>query len=127
VTLAAMFWFRDATYEGTGYSLGRLMLPSVLGMFVALGTLLTIQYLAADREDGTLLRARATPNGIRGYVVGIRDGVADGAGVPGDPARPGLDHRRPPRPRRRCLARTGGRHRARTARHPSPSASSSVR
>jgi ABC-2 type transport system permease protein len=70
VTLAAMFWFRDAAYEGTGYSLGRLMLPSVLGMFVALGTLLTIQYLAADREDGTLLRARATPNGIRGYVAG---------------------------------------------------------
>jgi ABC-2 type transport system permease protein len=39
-------------------------------MFVALGMFLVIQYLAADREDGTLLRAKATPNGIRGYLIG---------------------------------------------------------
>jgi ABC-2 type transport system permease protein len=39
-------------------------------MFVALGMLLMIQHLTADREDGTLLRAKATPNGIRGYLIG---------------------------------------------------------
>jgi ABC-2 type transport system permease protein len=39
-------------------------------MFVAFGMLLVIQYLSADREDGTLLRAKATPNGIRGYFTG---------------------------------------------------------
>jgi len=27
-------------------------------------------YLAVDREDGTLLRAKATPNGMLGYLVG---------------------------------------------------------
>lgn len=70
VTLVAMFVLRDATFEGTSVSLASLMLPSVIGMFIALGTLLTIQYLAADREDGTLLRAKATPDGIRGYFVG---------------------------------------------------------
>jgi ABC-2 type transport system permease protein len=70
VTLVAMFLLRDTRFEGTDYSLGRLMLPGVLGMFVAFGTLLTIQYLAADREDGTLLRAKATPNGIAGYFIG---------------------------------------------------------
>jgi ABC-2 type transport system permease protein len=70
VTLVAMFLLRDSRFEGTAFSLSRLMLPGVAGMFVALGTLLTIQYLAADREDGTLLRARATPNGIAGYVIG---------------------------------------------------------
>jgi hypothetical protein len=32
--------------------------------------LLVIQYLAAEREDGTLLRARAIPDGIRGYFTG---------------------------------------------------------
>ena len=32
-------------------------------MFVALGMLLDVQYLTADREDGTLLRAKATPAG----------------------------------------------------------------
>jgi ABC-2 type transport system permease protein len=42
----------------------------VIGMFVALGSLLVIRYLAANREDGTLLRARATPDAVRGYVVG---------------------------------------------------------
>ena len=29
-----------------------------------------IQYLTAEREDGTLLRARATPNGIVAYFAG---------------------------------------------------------
>lgn len=70
VTLAAMFLLRDTRFEGTAFSVSGLMLPGVAGMFVALGTLLTIQYLAADREDGTLLRARATPDGIGAYVIG---------------------------------------------------------
>jgi ABC-2 type transport system permease protein len=70
VTLVAVYLLRDSTFEGSNVALGTIMLPSVLGMFVALGVLLVIQYLAADREDGTLLRARATPNGIRGYYVG---------------------------------------------------------
>ena len=39
-------------------------------MFVALGMLLDVQYLSADREDGTVLRARAVPGGITGYLVG---------------------------------------------------------
>jgi hypothetical protein len=42
----------------------------VLGEHGYLGVLLVIQYLTAEREDGTLLRAKATPNGIRGYFVG---------------------------------------------------------
>ncbi|WP_125610660.1 hypothetical protein [Specibacter cremeus] len=29
-----------------------------------------IPYLAAEREHGTLLRAKAIPNGMRGYFVG---------------------------------------------------------
>lgn len=31
---------------------------------------LTLQQLAAEREDGTVLRAKGTPNGIRGYIRG---------------------------------------------------------
>jgi ABC-2 type transport system permease protein len=41
-----------------------------MGMFVALGAFLVVQQLSAEREDGTLLRAKATPNGIRGYLIG---------------------------------------------------------
>lgn len=67
-TLAAVFLLRDSPVAEIG--LGRLVLPGSAGMFVALGLLLTVQHLAADREDGTLLRAKATPNGVGGYLTG---------------------------------------------------------
>jgi ABC-2 type transport system permease protein len=70
VTLVAIYFLRDRSYGASGFTLGVLALPSVLGMFTALGMLLMVQYLTAEREDGTLLRAKAIPNGIRGYFVG---------------------------------------------------------
>jgi ABC-2 type transport system permease protein len=70
VTLVAIAFLRDRSFQASGFTLGALALPSVLGMFVALGMLLTVQYLTAEREDGTLLRAKAIPNGIGGYFVG---------------------------------------------------------
>jgi ABC-2 type transport system permease protein len=70
VTLVAIFFLRDRSFQASGFTLGTLVLPSVLGMFVALGMLLMVQYLSAEREDGTLLRAKAIPNGIRGYFIG---------------------------------------------------------
>jgi ABC-2 type transport system permease protein len=70
VTLAAIFYLRDRSFQASGFTLGTLVLPSVLGMFTAFGMLLMVQYLTADREDGTLLRAKAIPNGIRGYFTG---------------------------------------------------------
>lgn len=70
VTLVVVFLLRDTRFEGSAFALGTIILPSVLGMFIALGVLLVIQYLTAEREDGTVLRAKATPNGIRGYFVG---------------------------------------------------------
>jgi ABC-2 type transport system permease protein len=69
-TLVAVYFFRDREVGAGGFTLGSMMLPGVLGMFVALGMLLVVQQLAADREDGTLLRAKATPNGIPAYLVG---------------------------------------------------------
>lgn len=67
-TLVTIWFLRDMTVAGA--PLGSLILPSSAGMFVALGMLLTVQQLAADREDGTLLRAKATPRGTRGYLAG---------------------------------------------------------
>lgn len=67
-TLVAIWFLRNMTVAGA--RLGPLVLPSAVGMFIAFGMLLTVQQLAADREDGTLLRAKATPHGIRGYLVG---------------------------------------------------------
>jgi ABC-2 type transport system permease protein len=68
ITLVTIWFLRDRTVGG--FALGGLVLPGVMGTFVALGMLLTVQYLAADREDGTLLRAKATPLGMRGYLTG---------------------------------------------------------
>jgi ABC-2 type transport system permease protein len=70
VTLLAVYLLRDRHFQETDFTLGTLILPSVLGMFTAFGMLLTIQYLTAEREDGTLLRAKATPNGITAYYIG---------------------------------------------------------
>jgi len=68
-TVAAIFFFRDRTIDGSGVPLGTIMFPGVLGMFVAFGMMLVIQSLTADREDGTLLRAKATPGGVPSYLV----------------------------------------------------------
>ncbi|MET4157503.1 ABC transporter permease [Agromyces sp. PvR057] len=68
-TLVAVFLVRDVPV-GDGYTLDTFILPGALGMFVALGMLLVVQQLAADREDGSLLRAKITPDGIPAYLVG---------------------------------------------------------
>jgi ABC-2 type transport system permease protein len=56
---------------GTNFSLGSRTLPSVIGMGIAFGGLVTLMMsLAVEREDGTLLRAKAIPNGMLGYLIG---------------------------------------------------------
>ncbi|MFI5913573.1 ABC transporter permease [Dactylosporangium sp. NPDC051541] len=54
------------------------LLPSILGMNAAMGMVTMSQGLTADREDGTLLRARATPNGLREYLRGKIISVSGG-------------------------------------------------
>ena len=68
-TVVAIYLFRDRAIDNSGVTLGTMMLPGVLGMFVAFGMMLVIQSLTSDREDGTLLRAKATPGGIPSYLV----------------------------------------------------------
>lgn len=68
--LTVMFFMRDTAFGSSGLLLGTLALPSILGMNVALGMVSMSQQLTAEREDGTLLRAKATPNGMPGYLVG---------------------------------------------------------
>ncbi|MFK4088091.1 ABC transporter permease [Kribbella sp. NPDC020789] len=70
ITLAALFFLRHRDFGTSGLLLGALALPSILGMNAAMGMVSMSQQLTADREDGTLLRAKATPNGMVGYLVG---------------------------------------------------------
>jgi len=70
-TLIAMFFMRNASVPGVHFSLGAQAMPGVLGMQVMLGGMIGVAAaLMVEREDGTLLRAKATPNGMLGYLVG---------------------------------------------------------
>ncbi|MDG4798728.1 ABC transporter permease [Micromonospora sp. WMMD1082] len=70
VLLVVMFFLRGAQVPGTDFSLGAQTLPGTLGMTVAFGGLVSVaSILTIEREDGTLLRAKATPNGMLGYLI----------------------------------------------------------
>jgi ABC-2 type transport system permease protein len=69
--LAEVVLNRQAHVPGTQFSLGTAILVSVLGVDIAMyGVLFMADRLVADREDGTLLRAKAIPNGMLGYLIG---------------------------------------------------------
>ena len=69
--LAAMIWTRHTHVPGTRFSLGTTMLVSVLGLNVGVYGVVTMgDLLVVEREDGTLLRAKAIPNGMLGYLIG---------------------------------------------------------
>ncbi|GAA0476118.1 transport permease protein [Actinoplanes capillaceus] len=67
----ALIWMRDSTIPGTAFSLGAHSLVGSIAMLIVVSGFMTMmQYLTMDREDGTLLRAKATPNGMTGYLIG---------------------------------------------------------
>jgi ABC-2 type transport system permease protein len=69
--ILVLFLMRGHHVPGTSFSLGSLTLPSVIGMGFAFGGVLgVVGLLSVDREDGTLLRAKATPDGMTAYVIG---------------------------------------------------------
>jgi ABC-2 type transport system permease protein len=69
--LVVLIFMRGAHVPGTSFSLGAQTLPSVIGMNVAFVGLMSVAaLLSIEREDGTLLRAKATPNGMLAYLVG---------------------------------------------------------
>lgn len=69
--LIVMYLLRGNTVPGTSFSLSATTIPSVLGMqIVFAGLIMVATILFMEREDGTLLRAKATPNGMLGYLVG---------------------------------------------------------
>ncbi|HWM05431.1 MAG TPA: ABC transporter permease [Actinophytocola sp.] len=71
VALVVMYFLRDSTVPGMGFSLGSHSVPGILGINTLFTGLVGLAFaLIVDREDGTLLRAKATPNGMLGYVTG---------------------------------------------------------
>ncbi|PSL53606.1 ABC-2 type transport system permease protein [Saccharothrix carnea] len=71
VALIAMYAFGDGPVPGVDFPLGAHAVPGILAMnAVFTGLMGLAMALTMDREDGTLLRAKATPNGVLAYVVG---------------------------------------------------------
>jgi len=71
VILTFLFFNRNNEIEGTSLLYPTVAMPSILGALIAFGMIIGPAYaLAMEREDGTLLRAKAVPNGILGHVTG---------------------------------------------------------
>jgi ABC-2 type transport system permease protein len=71
IQIVVLFLMRGHRVPGAAFSLGSLTLPSIIGMGFALSGLIGVTaLLTTDREDGTLLRAKATPGGMTAYVIG---------------------------------------------------------
>ncbi len=70
-TLAWLWFNREEEVAGTGLLTPTVALPGVLGALLAFGVIIGPAFsLAMEREDGTLLRHKALPHGMRGYVTG---------------------------------------------------------
>ncbi|MFI6295111.1 ABC transporter permease [Nonomuraea sp. NPDC050790] len=69
--VVVLYFQRDVTLPGTSLSLAAATMPSMLALLVTVGGLVgTVGTLAIEREDGTLLRAKAVPHGMTGYLIG---------------------------------------------------------
>jgi ABC-2 type transport system permease protein len=70
-TLLYLWLNRDSDVPGTDLLLPTVALPSMLGALLAFGVIIgPASSLAMEREDGTLLRHKALPHGMQGYVTG---------------------------------------------------------
>ena len=71
IVLAYLLFNRNDTVEGTDLLYPTVAMPSILGALIAFGMIIGPTYtMAMEREDGSLLRAKAVPHGILGHVVG---------------------------------------------------------
>ncbi|TJZ81578.1 ABC transporter permease [Rhodococcus oryzae] len=71
IALAVLFLLRGRMYGDSGLSVAELAVPGLLGSIIAFnGMYALLNVLVLDREDGTLLRAKAVPRGMTGYFVG---------------------------------------------------------
>jgi ABC-2 type transport system permease protein len=71
IFVAVLYFQRGATVPGSTIPLAVITMPGILGMLATFNGLIgTIGAMSVEREDGTLLRAKAVPQGMLGYLVG---------------------------------------------------------
>lgn len=82
ITVGVLFLMRGHRVPGAAFSLGSLTLPGVIAMNFAMSGLMgQPAILSVEKEDGTLLRAKATPGGMTAYVTGKIVYIAAGIGL----------------------------------------------
>lgn len=71
IAVAVLFFMRGVDLEGASVSLGAMNMPSLIGMNVVFGGIVSmVSVLVMDRISGTLLRAKSMPGGTTGYLIG---------------------------------------------------------
>lgn len=66
-----MYFLQDAEVLGSTISLAQLGVPGVIAMYLVSGGFMgTGGALVTEREDGTLLRAKAVPGGMSSHLLG---------------------------------------------------------
>ncbi|GAA0583959.1 ABC transporter permease [Kribbella sandramycini] len=70
IAVGVMFALRDKKVPGTDFSIGLQAVPGIVGMsLIYTGLMGLALVLTTDRDDGTLLRMKAIPNGTIGYFI----------------------------------------------------------
>jgi ABC-2 type transport system permease protein len=71
MSFVSLLMVRGKTVPGTHFSLAAMVLPGLVGFLIVFGGISgPTASITADREDGTMLRAKATPHGMLGYLIG---------------------------------------------------------
>lgn len=71
ILLVVMLLQSGSTVGPSGFSLGATTLPGAIGMSIAFSGFTSVAaQLMLEREDGTLLRNKAIPHGMTGYLIG---------------------------------------------------------
>jgi len=71
IGLVVLSFLRDQDVMGTGISLAQIGVPGMLTMtLISSGVLGVAGQLVTERDDGTLLRAKATPHGVLSHLLG---------------------------------------------------------
>jgi ABC-2 type transport system permease protein len=71
IAVIVLYVLSDRTIPGASFSVGSHAIPGYLGMNLVFTGMLGLSVaLTMEREDGTLLRMKATPNGTLGYLIG---------------------------------------------------------
>jgi ABC-2 type transport system permease protein len=71
IGLVVLYFLRDQEVMGTAISLAQIGVPGMLAMtLITSGVLGVAGQLVTERDDGTLLRAKATPHGVLSHLLG---------------------------------------------------------